>query len=93
MGTKTIGVRDETYERLNARKRDDESFTDLMERLMDETTADWREGFGTLSRTEADELEALVEASRTRTSDGMANRQRDALEALSTVDEDADETA
>jgi predicted CopG family antitoxin len=93
MGTKTIGVRDETYERLNARKRDDESFTDLMERLMDEATTDWREEFDTLSTTEADELESLVEASRERTGDGMAGRQQDVLDALSRVDEDSDETA
>ena len=49
MGTKTIGVKDEVYERLQARKRDDESFTDLMDRLLDDTTADWRAGFGSLS--------------------------------------------
>ncbi len=57
MGTKTIGVRDEIYERLKARKRDDESFTDLMDRLLDETTTDWREKFGTLPEGDANELE------------------------------------
>ena len=49
MPTKTIGVREEVYERLRARKRDDESFTDLIDRLIDESEGDWREGFGSLS--------------------------------------------
>ncbi|WP_128478447.1 antitoxin VapB family protein [Halorussus pelagicus] len=31
MGTKTIWVSDEIYERLETRKQDDESFTDLFE--------------------------------------------------------------
>jgi predicted CopG family antitoxin len=46
MGTKTIALRDDVYERLKARKRDDEIFPDLICRLLDETTTDWREGFG-----------------------------------------------
>lgn len=92
MGTKTIGVRDEVYERLKARKREDESFTDLVNRLLDETQADWREGFGTLDVAAADELERVVEASRERTSTGLTERQREALEELSETG-DADETA
>lgn len=92
MGTKTIGVRDDVYERLKARKREDESFTDLVNRLLDETTADWREGFGTLDADEADELERAVEKSRKRTSDGLTARQQEALEELSETG-DADETA
>ena len=59
MGTKTIGLRDDVYERLKARKREDESFTDLMNRLLDETPPSWREGFGTLSEQDADELEHI----------------------------------
>ncbi|PSQ23666.1 hypothetical protein BRD04_02825 [Halobacteriales archaeon QS_9_67_17] len=62
MGTKTIGLRDDVYERLKARKRDDESFTNLVNRLLDEEQADWREGFGTLDVAEAEELERAVEA-------------------------------
>nr|WP_225335255.1 antitoxin VapB family protein [Halomicrobium urmianum] len=48
MGTKTIGITEEVYEKLKARKRDDESFAELLDRLVDESTADWREGFGLL---------------------------------------------
>jgi len=82
MGTKTIGLRDDVYERLKARKRADESFTELMDRLLDETTTDWREGFGTLSEQDADELEQIVEASRAQTGEGLAARQQEALGEL-----------
>lgn len=92
MGTKTIGVRDDVYERLKARKREDESFTDLVNRLLDEANTDWREGFGTLDAEEAEELERAVETSRERTSAGLAERQREVLEELSDT-EGADETA
>jgi predicted CopG family antitoxin len=87
MGTKTIGLREDAYERLKARKRADESFTDLVERLLDEATADWREGFGTLSTAEADELEQIVAGARAQTGAGLAKRQQDALDELSAVDD------
>lgn len=35
MGSKTISVRDEVYERLKSRKREGESFSDLLDRLAD----------------------------------------------------------
>jgi predicted CopG family antitoxin len=90
MGTKTIGVKEDVYERLNARKREDESFTELVNRLLDETKGDWRDGFGTLDTDGAVELERIVEQSRERTGDALGNRQQSALEALS---EETDETA
>ena len=92
MGTKTIGVKDAVYERLKARKRDDESFTDLVNRLLDETQSDWREGFGTLDTDEADEVEQAAKASRKQTSTGLTERQQEACTDLSNVD-DTDETA
>jgi len=92
MGTKTIGIREEVYERLKARKRGDESFTDLMDRMLDETTVDWREGFGTLSQSEADELEQIVEDSRSQTSRGLSARQQEVISELTDVEEE-DETA
>jgi predicted CopG family antitoxin len=92
MGTKTIGLREDAYERLKARKRADESFTDLVTRLLDETTADWREGFGTLDGEEAAALERAAEASRSQLGTGLTDRQQAALEALAAV-EDTDETA
>lgn len=48
MGTKTIRVRDEVYEELEAHKRPDESFSDLIERLTDRTGG-FEKGFGALS--------------------------------------------
>lgn len=92
MGTKTIGIRDDVYERLKARKREDESFTDLMNRILDDTTVDWREGFGTLSEGDADELERIVADSRDQTSDGLSARQREALDEFADIEAD-DETA
>ena len=92
MGTKTVGLQDDVYKRLKARKRDDESFTDLVDRLLDESTANWREGFGTLPEDEADELERVVTESRSRTSEGLSKRQQDALEAMAEAGE-TDETA
>jgi len=91
MGTKTIGLREDIYERLKARKREDESFTDLMDRLLDETTVEWREGFGTLSVEEADELGRIATASRDRTGTGLSARQQAALSELAAAEED-DET-
>ncbi|SEH13395.1 Predicted antitoxin, CopG family [Natronorubrum sediminis] len=92
MGAKTIGIREDVYERLKARKREDESFTDLMDRLLDDTTVDWREGFGTLSEGEADELEQIVADSREQTSDGLSTRQQEALDEFAETEAD-DETA
>lgn len=92
MGTKTIGVKKEVYERLKARKRENESFTDLMNRILDETQAEWHEGFGTLDPAEAEELEQVAEASRNMMDTGLVARQQAALEELSNTG-NADETA
>lgn len=91
MGTKTIGLREDVYERLKARKRDDESFTELVDRLLDEATPDWREGFGTLSAAEGEELERIVKESRQRMGEGLSKRQQRAFEALEEADDGTDE--
>lgn len=54
MGTKTIRVSDEIYERLEARKREGESFTDLLDRLTEEDR-DIYAGFGAWADTDATE--------------------------------------
>lgn len=92
MGTKTIGIREEVYERLKARKREGESFTDVVDRLIEESTGGWRAGFGTLPDDDAAELARVAERSRQATGARAADRQEAALEALS-EDEDDDETA
>lgn len=93
MGTKTIGLREEVYERLRARKREDESFTDLVERLLSEARADWEEGFGTLPAAEADELEDVVATARTQVSAGLSARQVETLQELREPDDGTDEAA
>lgn len=90
MGTKTIGLREDVYERLRARKRDDESFTDLVDRLIDESTADWRETFGTLPSDKGEELEAITRQSRELTGRGHAERQDAVVDAFAAADERED---
>lgn len=92
MATKTIGITDDVYERLAARKRADESFTELIDRLLEEASPDWREGFGTLSAADAETLRAAAAESRASLSRGLAERQDRALPAM-TEDEESDETA
>lgn len=82
MGTKTIGLREDVYERLKSRKREGESFTDVVDRLIDESSADWEDTFGTLSSEEAEELERAVARSREKTGEGLADRQREAIDEL-----------
>ena len=82
MGTKTIGLDDEAYERLEARKREGESFSDTVKRITDAVASDWREGFGRLDDETADRIAAVVAESRESTARGLADRQRRALEAM-----------
>lgn len=89
MATKTIGITEEVYGRLRARKRADESFTELIDRLLEETEPNWRVGFGSLPEAEGEELEALVEAGRTDSNVGLAGRQRRATEELEADDDEA----
>lgn len=51
MATKTIRISEEMYERLKARKRTDESFTDVIERLTDDNP-DIYAGFGAWKGTD-----------------------------------------
>jgi predicted CopG family antitoxin len=80
MGTKTIGVTEEVYDRLAAEKRDDESFTDTLARLIDETTADWRRGFGRYGDGEG--FERTVADSRNDHAAGLAGSHDETLEEL-----------
>jgi predicted CopG family antitoxin len=87
MGTKTIGLREDVYERLKARKRDNGSFTDLVDRLIDETTVDWEETFGSLDTGEAAELEHAARRSRDVTGRGLVDRQERGVEAFVETDD------
>ena len=82
MGTKTIGLDDEAYERLKAQKREGESFSDTVKRITEAVSSDWREGFGRLDDETADRIAAAVAESRESTGRGLADRQRRALETI-----------
>lgn len=82
MATKTIGIKEEVYERLVARKGPDESFTDLLDRLVEDTEPDWREGFGTLPEEDANSLREATREARERVGSSVANRHERAIEEM-----------
>lgn len=63
MGTKTISLDDEAYERLKAHKREGESFSTVVKRLAGERS--WREVAG-IWEGETDDLEEAVAEGRKR---------------------------
>ncbi|RQG97236.1 antitoxin VapB family protein [Natrarchaeobius chitinivorans] len=71
MATKTISLDEEAYERLKARKKEGESFSETVKRLAGERS--WNEVAGILSEGEARDLESAIEEGRTR-SKGRSNR-------------------
>lgn len=79
MGTKTISLADDAYEKLRAHKREGESFSDVVRRLAGGVTL--AEYHGVLDEDTADELEDIVD--RRRSARGEVHRRR--------VDELADE--
>lgn len=62
MGTKTISLADDAYEKLKARKREGESFSDVVRRLAGGVTL--AEYHGVLGEHTAAELEEIVERRR-----------------------------
>ncbi len=81
MGTKTISLADDAYERLKAEKRDNESFSDVVRRLTDGVSL--QEYHGVLNEETAAELETIVSRQRSeRTAEQRDRIQRltDALE-------------
>lgn len=72
MGTKTISLADDAYERLKAAKREGESFSDVVRRLTQGVTL--AEYHGVLEGETAEELEAFVEARRSTMTDEQRTR-------------------
>ena len=64
MATKTISLDEEAYERLKARKKEGESFSETVKRLAGERS--WNEVTGILSEDEAMDLEAAIEEGRAK---------------------------
>ncbi|MFC7157917.1 antitoxin VapB family protein [Halomarina halobia] len=65
MATKSLTIREDAYERLRALKRDDESFSDLVDRLTAEKNADWRTHIGFAEREGlAEEYDAVMRRRR-----------------------------
>ncbi len=67
MATKTISLDEEAYERLKARKKEGESFSETVKRLAGERS--WNEVTGILSEDEAADLKATIEEGRTKSSE------------------------
>lgn len=72
MGTKTISLADDAYERLKAAKREGESFSDVVRRLTQSVTI--AEYHGVLEEETAEELDVLVEARRSTMTDEQRTR-------------------
>ncbi|WP_123535165.1 antitoxin VapB family protein [Halosimplex salinum] len=89
MGTKTIGLDDEAYERLSAEKREDESFSDVVKRVTEAVRRDWRRGFGKYDDADGDRLERAARESRKRAGRGLTTRQAETVAALAGDDADA----
>lgn len=72
MGTKTISLADDAYERLRAEKRENESFSDVVRRLTEGVSLE--EYYGALSEETADELEEIVARRREERTDEHRER-------------------
>jgi len=74
MGTKTISLADDAYERLKAEKREGESFSDVVRRLTNSVTLEAY--YGELHPETADELEGVVRDRREEWTADRVDRSR-----------------
>jgi predicted CopG family antitoxin len=64
MGKRTVSLDEEAYDRLSARKREGERFSETVNRLTEAVSSDWRDGFGRLDDESAERIAAVVESNR-----------------------------
>ena len=62
MATKTITITERAYEKLKLRKKENESFSDVINRVMPYT--DWKDFIGVLSTKSANRLRKSIRESR-----------------------------
>lgn len=89
MSTKNIGIRKDVYERLKAHKRGNESFSETLDRLLDDVDEDWRNHIGFLGEEEANALEAEVERGRDDLDESLDELGAEIDTALAGGDEDS----
>ena len=77
-----VEVSNEVYQRLEEQRQEDESISDVVERLLSEREHDWREGFGTLSEKDPEQLQKLVATQRDALSKSLFRRQKEAIEQM-----------
>lgn len=82
MATRNIGIREEVYEHLKAHRQDDESFSETIQRLLEEAEGDWRTHFRFLDEEVGEVFADTVEAERERLDADLADRQREVMDAL-----------
>lgn len=72
MPSKTISLKDETYERLAMAKGADESFSDVIDRLLDPEPHPLHDLVGLLDEEEVDALRERASSFRSEVNDRMA---------------------
>ena len=70
MATKTITITEAAYEKLKMRKKENESFSEVINRVMPYT--DWADFVGVLSEKSANKLERSIRESRKESEEKLA---------------------
>lgn len=80
MGTKTISLADDAYERLNAAKREGESFSDVVRRIT--PGINLSDYVGVLDDDTAEDLETTITERRTERTNDRQTRAQNVADAL-----------
>jgi predicted CopG family antitoxin len=76
MATKTLTITEDVYDRLKSMKRDDESFSDLLDRISG-GEKDVMKGFGVFADEDGDKFIEGVERAREQMNDDFEERAND----------------